>query len=630
MDKTRLKTRLVGNLELSDPFMIASSHWTSEEIAFRQLAAVEPSAVTLKTVSAKTGGRGEMDYGKRDKIALVHPRDGHFGYYADGPKALEFWDIINAIRYTQIAKRVLPKTKLGLSVLQGEDYRLLASTLELDLYDYVELNLKYTFRKNIGIADFLADTRAFMIAFAKLPKLVKVPHEIVDSLHSDVFEEFRRTVRAEDSALLIANTKKAFVPWSRQPGDPRDRSEGVVMGDHLFIDTFTCVTRLSRLNGTSQSEPRMVATGGVTGIGAVIDILAAGADAVQLCSFLDRFKPPALRLLREQLLHLIPPNSNLEQYLSELRRDDGFRCAAIRSAISLYSESEDIIDRLSTPQIQQQILKVVAATLKSELADFGHAGKVAPLIENSENLTFAINRSNVAAAALSLRCIQEYSMNVEQIQGSQDFLRKLRSSTFEFDFAVIPRSVSEDIEKSELCSDEGKNCPIVIGQPIGLSIAHLAGSCSADLVGLDCIYHFGGVASLKAIERMLTDIPRNPLPQFEVINSIQLQPIFKYWNERSAILAKSPLTELYPFLFQDPVKAKWKTLLETSEDLVLVCSKRTFESENGEQTANTVHAALTGFAGDIAADPLRAARELLLYGYMNHLAGLLGAKTIMS
>lgn len=43
---------LLPGLRLSDPFMVASSHWTESEPLLKQLAKHRPSAVTLKTTSA--------------------------------------------------------------------------------------------------------------------------------------------------------------------------------------------------------------------------------------------------------------------------------------------------------------------------------------------------------------------------------------------------------------------------------------------------------------------------------------------------------------------------------------------------------------------------------------------------
>jgi dihydroorotate dehydrogenase len=48
----------------------------------------------------------------------------------------------------------------------------------------------------------------------------------------------------------------------------------------------------------------MIATGGISDIGCVIDCLAAGAEAVQLCSALDHKELQVIGFLRQQLSEL--------------------------------------------------------------------------------------------------------------------------------------------------------------------------------------------------------------------------------------------------------------------------------------------------------------------------------------
>jgi hypothetical protein len=115
----RLSTRINSKLILSDPLMIASSHWTDNEKSFHKLASFKPSAITLKTISEQKGGAG-IDgasvsiVGHRTKVELRYPALGHLGYYVDGPPEVELWDLPSFISYAELACKILPTTKIGL------------------------------------------------------------------------------------------------------------------------------------------------------------------------------------------------------------------------------------------------------------------------------------------------------------------------------------------------------------------------------------------------------------------------------------------------------------------------------------------------------------------------------------
>jgi hypothetical protein len=66
-----LSTSITESLKLVDPFMIASSHWTSGEKAFSKLEQLKPSAITLKTTSTRQGGDGESSIAKPREWAEI-------------------------------------------------------------------------------------------------------------------------------------------------------------------------------------------------------------------------------------------------------------------------------------------------------------------------------------------------------------------------------------------------------------------------------------------------------------------------------------------------------------------------------------------------------------------------------
>jgi len=104
---------------------------------------------------------------------LQDSRGNHFATFTDGPATLELLDLAATFSLTHIAQRILTDTKLGLSVLQGEDYGAIAKRLHLEAYGYVELNLKYSLRgvalpKLEQVLEALKqDIRDFLSAFAQ-------------------------------------------------------------------------------------------------------------------------------------------------------------------------------------------------------------------------------------------------------------------------------------------------------------------------------------------------------------------------------------------------------------------------------------------------------------------------------
>ena len=154
-----LKTTICSDLVLDDPFMIASSHHSDSDKAFLNLVDYAPAAITLKTISNKAGGAGHDEKLSRSRVRLTYPGGNRLGIFTDGPKRLELWDAPTSLKFMQQVGKVLPSTKVGISVAEGEDYPRIAKSLDLSAVAYVELNWKYTFR-GVEFATRAAELRA--------------------------------------------------------------------------------------------------------------------------------------------------------------------------------------------------------------------------------------------------------------------------------------------------------------------------------------------------------------------------------------------------------------------------------------------------------------------------------------
>ena len=229
------------------------------------------------------------------------------------PKDVEFWNDETTDKYVEIARSTLPHAKIGISVLYGEDYSALSDALGNRQIDYVELNWKYALRGK-GSTSMLAesfgqlvkDLEHFRSVFANLPAFLKIPREAHPFFEYEDFIPILDTLCNSKMGAIVSNTARWRVPPSKHRRTQHvELSSGVVMGETLFLDTFTALRNFATACVRSKNEVPVVASGGLTEIGNVIDALVAGAMAVQICTAMDHRGMNIVAWLREQLLELV-------------------------------------------------------------------------------------------------------------------------------------------------------------------------------------------------------------------------------------------------------------------------------------------------------------------------------------
>lgn len=630
-----LETTVLPGLTLADPFMIASSHWTESDNGFRQLARVRPAAITLKTVSKREGGAGEPGIRAREKHRIFNTFASVVGLYVDGPKTQELWDIPTAFKNSQLARKILPDTKLGLSVLFGEEYATLYDQLDITLYSYVELNWKYTFRGLPVIAlpkaveEIHANLQQFLEVFKDLPRIVKIPAEVVELLPTELFASVRDLISRHSAGVLVTNSKRIRVPPSRlREQSPRELLSGVVIGDYLFLTTFHALRELSALRDTREHELKLIATGGITDIGAVVDALAAGADAVQLCTALDLRGIQVVELLREQLHHLGEQVETLEEFRNRLRASSEawYRIAAL--ATSLEIDDDILYDTLrkNSQDIEATLEEAVKHDLQIDSIDTATKTSPEP-IQDSHKYQFIIWKSNVGSYLLSQGCASHLRFTPIEIEDAKQFRRRLPDAHFQWDFAILPRSVVEHVlrEGQNLL---GQNSPEILAI-VGCSTAELVGDTRRDLSSIEVVHHFSGVTSSAATERFLRERTVKRPPQFEDIVVDKLLPILRFWKGTNAILAKHPLTRIYSILCPHEVKSHWGPFWQSEEDLLLVCSRALKESSAGPTVIDQVRRVIEEIRNHLLKHSRQTTRGLVTGGFLAHCARLLGAKRIL-
>lgn len=622
-----LSVRITPNLKLSDPFMIASSHWTATEGTFKQLAAISPSAITLKTTSQLKGGDGIEAAGRKRDMRWLYDSFGNlFARYTDGPKTVELWDIATTTRMTAAAKKILPSSCiLGLSVLQEEDYKFIRKRLKVSSYGFVELNCKYSFRSYPetlikGLEAIAADIKQFLEIFSDFPVLIKLSREIAPLIETPEFSIILATIRTAGAGLVVANSKRSIVPPSRLVNpknilnkvQPEELDSGVLVGEYLFLETYNMIKKLSAAPKAGASDLPIVASGGVSEISGFIDLIAAGADAVQLCTFLDVKGVQAVHWLREQLTSLISEFGSFTSLIKTLRSDSQKWSSIVQRSREFEFDSKLIVERAFKKK--ELITGIFANTLLEECKSFPAPKPQMDLEKIPEGLRFVLLAGNASSFLLASQCIIKFRFIPLEFDSSTKFINALASPEFEYDFAIIPESILTYARKQ---SDKilPDNLPIKIGS-ISKSIFELVGLPSKKLSDIETIYQFGGTSSRNALDQLLAVHNTATLELFRP----QILPLLQFWPEKAAILAKPPLSRIYGILGGPRVQEGWGPIWNTNEDLVLVAPQKGVNTSEGKKIIDSLFYRISRDRAQIAEAPESGAHQISIFGYLNYCA----------
>jgi dihydroorotate dehydrogenase len=266
---------------------------------------IEPAALTLKTATRMDRTEpGKTTRGNRSTMDVL-PRYGR-SYYCDGLKLNEFHTYDDCRDQLVSAKKLLPRTKVGISVLatteeKFEDLRSITETA-----DFAELNLKYSMRITKPSGDYCSAlasnwkiskelVEAFLKAFAGLPVFIKIPRELSWLPETTQCKELLGLISAHKNAgLVVANSRKMDVAKFIYEGEEQEFRGGVITGDILYDETIKLIWLLRK--EFPQDIP-IVATGGMVDEQQALMALRTGANAVQLCTAFTYYKPGYYRTL---------------------------------------------------------------------------------------------------------------------------------------------------------------------------------------------------------------------------------------------------------------------------------------------------------------------------------------------
>ncbi len=615
---------VIKGLVLSDPFMIASSHWTSTEAAFRRLAKVAPAALTLKTTSILNGGDGKDKPGlSRTSEWLIDSVGNNFGKFHDGPRTLEFWDIATTFNMTTHARSILPKNcKIGLSVLQLEDYPMILNGLNIGNYDFVELNGKFAFRPisqfvESGLERIIADIELFLEEFSDLPILYKLPREAVVLIGTDQFKKLVSIISSANAGIIVANSMKCLVPPSLLRKNRNSQLDGVVVGEQLFLETYNMVNSVINDDYDGQLSPSVVASGGVCNIGEVLDLFSVGAKSIQLCTALDTFGPEIVMWFREQLDKICENLGQFPSLITDLKSDSSTHIRAAQMAKEYKFDHLRTVEKVLMDKGKMQ--NAFAYSLMKECVE-------SPIPEPSDekedlpnDVEMAVIAGNVSSFLISIRCVMKFNLVSKEFASTTFWLEYLKRRGNSFDFAIVPRSSLKYLETNPEAVDD-KNTPIEL-IVVAKSVYELVGMKGMKIDTLETVYRFDGTSSRHAFDCFLQE--QSPIRTALISSKEKLLPLFKFWHDSSAILIKPPLSQIYGMLGKPNLLDNWESCWSTEEDLVLVTSKNLLKrDENGSIRKNMINVILTE-KNDLASRPDVGAKELINMGFLNYCRNLL-------
>lgn len=622
---TNLLKTTIGTWDLVDPFMIASSHWTATEAAFRQLASLTPSAVTLKTTSNSTGGTGNSvasgeGAGRRRVFVDVLGHAGQqVGRFSDGPKEVEFWNNATTAEYLATATRLLPSSRMGLSLLQGEDYSLALSELADCSWDYVELNWKYALRKTRkldqlanSLRSLAADLGRFRAAFPDCAAFMKVPREALPFVQCDEFAPILEALAQHQMGAVVANTMRWCVPPSKhQSAKNVELNSGVVMGETLFLDTYTALRSFSQRCRDLDLDVPLIASGGITNIGNVLDSLVAGASAVQLCTAMDHRGRDIVAWLREQLSEIAAPHGGLQAMIASLRADESGWGKAVRSSEQLSVDEGRLADEAMAhaEKLHAWIQETLERELENDIRVLDVTLVDEPVACDPYKWRVYVPRGNVSAGRLTEMAGERLNLLPVNLSFSSGGLTGyIDKDPGGFDFAILA--------ESHIAPLNDRGCSVVKLANVGRSTVELMGVSDVSQDGE--VHHFSGVTSLHALAEVKTEYPNVSTRPI----SRGLLPLLRFWRDSGAVLAKPPMSRLYGTLVrQGGDSNKWRVLRNYEEPLWLVAREPVIQDVAGKHVAAMLIKTIEESRMDILAAPAVHASKLLASqaDYFRHL-----------
>ena len=467
----------------------------------------------------------------------------------------------------------------SLCVMIAEDYEKLAR--ELLPCDYVEFNLKYSLRPDVNAQDTSYLDRAreqwrsikeelgkFIKAFGKIPILVKIPRELDAFIPSKEWFDFWRTLQEANLkgarlGILAANTLRCRIAPMFHEENARGRfyselSQGILCGPALFLNTYDLVRRICQ-PGIAWQEVPVVATGGITTVQTILDVMSAGAYAVQLCAALDIHSYEYYSWLVNQLSEVmkrcrIMTMSKLQNTLHEER---DLRVSVVKAKASdlsrgypsyvkeFFDEHREQIKQVITSSIPESA--ALSATIVSAPAEMRSAEQFGlPFFSTQgeieanypeQALTIISNTGQLGIHAVLTKLAKHRN---RVYPTSSDTIAALTREKLPWDITAL--SYASTLRWT-VDRPNDPTAPIFLGFMGNDAFKVIA--THNDASKIKKLYQFGGSSSQQVAPRAAKDFP-DIAP--EVLNPSALSYLIFTWPEDTAILLKEPLASIYGLL----------------------------------------------------------------------------------
>lgn len=617
-----LSVEIFPSFRLKDPFMVAASHWTADLQAIKNFVDLSPSALTLKTTSARYGGSLDKIISlQRNQRRLIDWTKRVFANYTDGPKELELWDVVATYEMLDKVEKLLPETLLGVSILQGENYKDIREQLDESKYDYTELNLKYSLR-GIQIDDILryldeieSDIEGYCDTFSSKPIFVKISREISPIIKTNRFLELLKKLSKNRIGIIVANSRKMLVPPSRNSAqEPEELSEGVVVGEYLFMETYNLIKTICSSGLEPNELPAIIASGGIVDIGSMLDAIGSGARAVQLCTVYDTRGIYVHAWLRDQLIEICKKYGSFSRLSSALKEVQKWKEIIKETRSFPINEIALVTAAFNKEKEVSQILKEsIEAECISPNQDVASESKI---IEFPFPILFVVTKGNISSFLYSYQIIDDYSLEPISYDSANYFCKDVIEKGQEYDLAIIPLSAIAYLQRH--LNDKNVLYPIIINS-VGNSNIELVGP-QDDINKVDVVFHFGGNSSHFAQNELI----KIRHPEFRPISWEKLVPVLKTWPMNTAILAKPPLSRFYGLLGYSTGRSSWKRIWHISEKIYLIASNRFIYEKSGKVYADEIDRKINKIRIEYLKNPNKAIRRAKWFGFVDYCSKLMG------
>ena len=612
-----LRTSLFHGFAFKNPITIASSQWTENKSMIKRWCIYAPGALTIKTTLSNI-------VPEEDKRRIIRSLYKHGGtsvnLYADGPKHIEYLTPEYTNDLIAFAKSELPETKVGASILLGDEYESIKQYVKEA--DFVELNLKYTARLGPNELDksyfdihknrfdnLIKEIERFIECYRNQVIFIKLTRELpwLNPCYELTFF-LNKLLQYKDSGLkiglIVANTERLRIPssWTYNPKQDRvgsELSDGILAGEDLFLKTYNIIKTISLEPQIGDRLP-ILATGGIVDMATFVESIHAGASAVQMCTAFQKYNFSYYSWIIEQLSRIMVDNKihSFDRLKETLRKEpyvaNRIRVSSIRTPreakekiIQTYRKSLDdvkeiikkhILEELKLPLTEHPDEKYIHCDSNKlhNIKNYGlpslndDKNQESPSANGNElnNCVLLSNIGLLTAHSIFTCLSEEFNTELIVTKGSNELIDKILFSD-KWDLAFI-----SDAHLNNLCRRCVKYSdwdPVILGV-LSVATYHLM-SPVGQISLINDIYHYGGLQSTAAIEDILNqDIIKKERERIVVNETSTEEMLYILQSGRDDIgmFAKDPLCTLY-YLFV--TQATGKVISNINFPVYLIGSK---------------------------------------------------------